>query len=280
MCGIVGVTGTQEAAAILIEGLKRLEYRGIIAIQRPTPAGPRRTAADALGHERPNRDNAHPHMSIDGKVALVHNGIIENYAALKVQLGQKGTQVLQRDRHRGAGAPDRGVLRRQPRGCGARGAGQVDGDVRHRRDLTPVDRTRSCRAQGEPAPPRLGENENFLASDVSAILAHTRQVVYLEDGEMAVIDAGRLRVIDMNAIEIHQEGREIDWDLAQIERGGYDHFMLKEIFEQPRRSRTRCAAAAGRGGDVKLGGINLDDEELLANRQRLIRLRHVVARRR
>jgi glucosamine--fructose-6-phosphate aminotransferase (isomerizing) len=111
----------------------------------------------------------------------------------------------------------------------------------------------------------LGDDEYFVASDVSAILAHTRQVVYLDDGEMAVLDRQGYRIIDLQATEIQKKVSRIDWDLAQIERGGFAHFMLKEIFEQPQTvENTMRGRLLTDDGTSKLGGLNLTDEELLS----------------
>ena len=288
MCGIVGVTGTQEAASILIEGLKRLEYRGYdsagIAIQRAhgqyvvKEQGKIKNLEASLDwhqlkgtcgiahtrwatHGVPNRDNAHPHIA--GKIALVHNGIIENYAALKVQLGKKGrtftsetdTEVLVHlidDLYTGDLVT--AVQKALAVVDGAFGIAVTHSDEP---DLIVGAR------RGSPLVVGVGDGENFLASDVAAVMGHTRQVIYLDDGEMVALRPEGLTVMTISNEAITKEIQEITWDLGQIQKGGYEHFMLKEIFEQPQtirdafRGRTLPAT-----GDVKLGGIQLTDWEL------------------
>jgi glucosamine--fructose-6-phosphate aminotransferase (isomerizing) len=288
MCGIVGVTGTQEAAAILIEGLKRLEYRGYdsagIAIQRPhgqyvvKEKGKIKNLEASLDwdelkgtcgiahtrwatHGVPNRDNAHPHIA--GKIALVHNGIIENYAALKVQLGKKG--------HKFASETDTEVLVHLIDDlydgdlvtAVQKALAVVDGAfgiaVTHSDEPNLVVGAR----RGSPLVVGVGDGVNFLASDVAAVMGHTRQVIYLDDGEMVTLRPDGVQVMTISNEEITKEIQEITWDLGQIQKGGYEHFMLKEIFEQPTTIRD---AFRGRTlvdtGDVKLGGIQLTDWEL------------------
>ncbi len=288
MCGIVGVTGTQEAASILIEGLKRLEYRGYdsagIAIQRPhgqyvvKEQGKIKNLEACLDwhqlkgtcgiahtrwatHGVPNRDNAHPHVA--GKIALVHNGIIENYAALKVQLGKKGrvftsetdTEVLVHlidDLYTGDLVT--AVQKALAVVDGAFGIAVTHSDEP---DLIVGAR------RGSPLVVGVGDGVNFLASDVAAVMGHTRQVIYLDDGEMVALRPGGLTVMTISNEAITKEIEEITWDLGQIQKGGFEHFMLKEIFEQPQTIRD---AFRGRTlpqtGDVKLGGIQLTDWEL------------------
>jgi glucosamine--fructose-6-phosphate aminotransferase (isomerizing) len=288
MCGIVGVTGTKEAASILIEGLKRLEYRGYdsagIAMQRPhaqyvvKEKGKIKNLEACLDwaelkgtcgiahtrwatHGVPNRDNAHPHVA--GKIALVHNGIIENYAALKVQLGKKGhifasetdTEVLVHlidDLY--AGDLVTAVQKALAVVDGAFGIAVTHADEP---DLIVGAR------RGSPLVVGVGDGVNFLASDVAAVMGHTRQVIYLDDGEMVTLRPEGVQVMTISNEEIIKEIQEITWDLGQIQKGGFEHFMLKEIFEQPATIRD---AFRGRTlqetGDVKLGGIQLTDWEL------------------
>ena len=292
MCGIVGYVGPKIATPLLLEGLKRLEYRGYdsagVAIMNgagvetvkeagriaklellldATPV----TGTTGIAHTRwathgpPNQVNAHPHMSQDGSVAVVHNGIIENATVLKQMLQARG-YVFRSD-------TDTEVLAHLIEEC-------FDGNLEDAvleallqvegtygiAVISSVDTHKIVAARkGSPLLLGLGENEYFIASDVSAILAHTRQVVYLEDGEMAVLDAGGYRVIDMDAVEITKNVAHIDWDLAQIERGGFSHFMLKEIFEQPQTvEQTMRGRLLDDEGTSKLGGLNLSDEELLS----------------
>ncbi|MBE0564338.1 MAG: glutamine--fructose-6-phosphate transaminase (isomerizing) [Krumholzibacteria bacterium] len=288
MCGIVGVTGSSQAASVLLEGLKRLEYRGYdsagLAIARP--GGPvvykeegkirnleaRLDGEDLSGtcgiahtrwatHGAPNQINAHPHLA--GKVAVVHNGIIENHNALKVQLGKKGrifrsetdTEVLAHlidDFYKGdlveAVQLALGVVE------GAFGIAVIHSDEP---DLIVGAR------KGSPLVVGVGDGVNYLASDVSAILEHTRQVIYLDDGEMVTLRPSGIATMNINNEAITKEIQEITWDLSQIQKGGFAHFMLKEIFEQPRTIRDSFRGRIlPESGDVKLGGIQLTDWEL------------------
>jgi len=288
MCGIVGVTGTPEAASVLIEGLKRLEYRGYdsagIALIRDggqllykekgkiraleeVLAGEDLSGSCGIAHTRwathgaPNRVNAHPHRS--GDVAVVHNGIIENYAALKVQLGKKGhvfasdtdTEVLA---HLIDDFYDGDLVLAVQRALGVvEGAFGIA--VTH---IAEPDLIVGAR-KGSPLVVGVGEGVNYLASDVAAIMGHTRQVIYLDDGEMVTLRPEGVVTMNINNEAVTKEVQEITWDLGQIQKGGYEHFMLKEIFEQPQtirdsfRGRTLTAQ-----GDVKLGGIHLTEWEL------------------
>jgi len=288
MCGIVGVVGTPDAAKVLLEGLKRLEYRGYdsagIAIVSPDGQlvtkekgkirnleaaleGLDMAGSTGIAHTRwathgpPNQVNAHPHTA--GKVALVHNGIIENYKALKVQLGKKGrafvsdtdTEVLAHlieDFYEGDL-----VLAVQ------KALGVVEGAfgiaVTH---LDEPDLIVGAR-RGSPLVVGVGEGANYLASDVAAIMGHTRQVIYLDDGEMVTLRPDCVHTTNINNEEIEKEIQEVTWDLGQIQKGGYEHFMLKEIFEQPQTIRDSFRGRIlPESGDVKLGGIELTDWEL------------------
>jgi len=292
MCGIVGYVGPKVATPLLLEGLKRLEYRGYdsagVAIMNGAGVETVKEAGkiarlesllDAtpvvgttgIAHTRwathgpPNQVNAHPHMSQDGTIAVVHNGIIENATVLKQMLQGRG-YVFTSD-------TDTEVLAHLIEECFdgiledavLEALWQVEGTYGIA-VLSSVDSHKIVAARkGSPLLVGLGDNEYFIASDVSAILAHTRQVVYLEDGEMAVLDRDGYRVIDMNAIEIQKKVAHIDWDLAQIERGGYPHFMLKEIFEQPQTiENTMRGRLLDDEGTSKLGGLNLTEAELLS----------------
>ncbi|HEX4934973.1 MAG TPA: glutamine--fructose-6-phosphate transaminase (isomerizing), partial [Gemmatimonadaceae bacterium] len=292
MCGIVGYVGPRVATPLLIEGLKRLEYRGYdsagVAIMNGAGVKTVKEAGKiarlesllsavpvegttGIGHTRwathgpPNQVNAHPHVSQDGTIAVVHNGIIENATVLKQMLEGRGytftsdtdTEVLAHlIEECFDGSLEDAVLEALWQVEGTYGIAVISS----------VDAHKIVAARkGSPLLLGLGDKENFIASDVSAILAHTRQVVYLEDGEMAVIDDAGYRVIDMSATEIQKKVAHIDWDLAQIERGGYAHFMLKEIFEQPQTiENTMRGRLILEEGFTKLGGLNLTKEELLS----------------
>lgn len=292
MCGIVGYVGPKVATPLLIEGLKRLEYRGydsagvaimngagvetvkeagkIARLENLLEANPV-TGTTGIAHTRwathgpPNQINAHPHVSQDGTIAVVHNGIIENATVLK--------QMLQGRGYKFTSDTDTEVLAHLIQECfdGAledaviEALWQVEGTYGIA-VISSVDSHKIVAARkGSPLLVGLGEKEYFVASDVSAILAHTRQVVYLDDGEMAVMDQNGYRIIDLTATEVQKKVSRIDWDLAQIERGGFAHFMLKEIFEQPQTiENTMRGRLLLDEGTSKLGGLNLTDDELLS----------------
>jgi len=294
VCGIVGYTGPRQGAGLVLDGLKRLEYRGydsaglavvdsgrlevvkaagkIAALERALGAHPP-AGHTALAHTRwathgaPTDANAHPHTDCGGTLALVHNGIIENATVLRAALVQRGHQLrsetdsevlvhLIEELHLG-GAPlldaVSGALAQVE---GAYGIGVVS---------TREPDTLVAARRGSPLLVAIGDGEHFIASDASAVLAHTRSVVYLDDGEIAVVRPGDYRILDLAAVERVKAVSRIDWDLATIERGGYAHFMLKEILEQPETLRN---VLRGRlvedDGDVHLGGLNVTDADLLA----------------
>jgi glutamine---fructose-6-phosphate transaminase (isomerizing) len=293
MCGIVGYTGPRQGAPLVLDGLKRLEYRGydsagiavvdggrlevfkapgkISALEKEL-GGRMPPGHTALAHTRwathgaPNTVNAHPHTDCGGTIALVHNGIIENAQVLRTALTKRGhifrsetdTEVLSHlveDLHvKGTPLVDAvtGALR------------QVEGTygiavVSSREPDTIV-----AARRGSPLLVAIGSGENFVASDASAVLAHTRSVVYLDDGEIAVVRPAEYRILDLQDVEKEKAVTQVEWDLATIERGGFAHFMLKEIMEQPESLRnTLRGHLLEEEGTVRLGGLNISDEEIL-----------------
>jgi glutamine---fructose-6-phosphate transaminase (isomerizing) len=279
------------ASSLLIDGLKRLEYRGYdsagIAVLNGKGVETRKEAgkiarleslvtADpphgtlGIAHTRwathgpPNQVNAHPHTSQSGRVAVVHNGIIENATPLRQMLEQRGfkfvsdtdTEVLAHlIEMLYEGSLEDAVIAALREVEGTYGIAVISSDDK--------DKIVAAR-KGSPLLIGLGENEYFVASDVSAILAHTRQVVYLDDGDLAVLSRDGYKVLDLDSTELDKKVSKIDWDIAQIERGGFAHFMLKEIFEQPHTiENTMRGRLLYEEGTSKLGGLNLTDEELL-----------------
>ena len=291
MCGIVGYVGKQQAAPILLDGLQRLEYRGYdsagIAVNGPegmrvkkakgrlqvlkdlTHDGADLPGTLGIGHTRwathgePNDINAHPHVSRSGRIAVVHNGIIENFAELKGQLLHKGYQFKSET--------DTEVV-----------AQLLDyyyeqcGDVLEavRRMLSAVEGAYALGIVSTDAPDMLiaarkdaplllgyGEGENFIASDVTALLRHTRDVVYMDDGELAVVTAGSIRIYDERRRPVEKERHYIDWDVDAAEKGGYDHFMLKEIFEQP-TAISKAITGRIQEGRVVLSDLTMTDREI------------------
>jgi glucosamine--fructose-6-phosphate aminotransferase (isomerizing) len=291
MCGIIGYIGPRQATPLLIEGLRRMEYRGYdsagvavwdgeaIEVRRAAGKIAKLDAAIAadpvdgmvgIGHTRwathgaPNERNAHPHLSADGSVAVVHNGIIENASVLRGALQDLGyvfrsdtdTEVIAHlVQELFDGSLEEAVIHALRKIEGTYGIAVISS-----RDPGKIVAAR----KGSPLLIGVGNGENFLASDASAILAHTRQVVYLDDGDVAVIERDSYRVIDLNAMPLPRDVDRIDWDLAEIERGGYAHFMLKEIFEQPQSvENTMRGRLMLEDGTAKLGGLNLSHEDLL-----------------
>ena len=291
MCGIIGYVGPRDATPLLIEGLKRMEYRGYdsagVALFDGECIETRRAPGKinklesvlasnpvsghlGIGHTRwathgpPNERNAHPHMSADGSVAVVHNGIIENANVLRLALQEIGyefrsdtdTEVIAHlIQELFEGSLEEAVIHALHKIVGTYGIAVVCS-----KDPGKIVAAR----QGSPLLIGIGVGENFLASDASAILAYTRNVVYLDEGDVAVIERDGYRVVDQHAMPQPRGVDRVDWDLAEIERGGYDHFMLKEIFEQPRAiENTMRGRLILEDGTAKLGGINLSHDQLL-----------------
>ena len=291
MCGIVGYVGTQQAAPLLLEGLRRLEYRGydsagmavcgpdglrvqkakgrLQALADLTDEGKTMPGVIGIGHTRwathgePNDTNAHPQVSESGRFAVVHNGIIENYAELKKKLLEKGYTFRSET--------DTEVV-----------AQLLDWYYRDSRDvfeavtsmLSAVEGTYALGILCTDTPDRLiaarkdaplllgyGEGENFIASDVTALLRHTRDVVYMDDGELAVVTAGSIRIYDERRRPVEKERHYIDWDVDAAEKGGYAHFMLKEIFEQP-TAISKAITGRIQEGRVVLSDLTMTDREI------------------
>ena len=291
MCGIVGYVGKQQAAPILLDGLQRLEYRGYdsagIAVNGPegmrvkkakgrlqvlkdlTHDGADLPGTLGIGHTRwathgePNDINAHPHVSRSGRIAVVHNGIIENFAELKGQLLHKGYQFKSETDtevvvqlldyyYEQCGDVLEAVRRMLSAVEGAYALGIVSADAP---DMLIAARKDAPLLLG------YGEGENFIASDVTAIIRHTRDISYMEDGEMAVLTAEKIAVYDSQGHEVEKKHHRVDWNIDAAEKGGYAHFMLKEIFEQPRAIREATAARL-QGGRVILKDLTMTPEEI------------------
>ena len=291
MCGIIGYIGMRGATPLLLEGLKRMEYRGYdsagVAVMNGAGVETRKAAGKisqleralatspvegdtGIGHTRwathgvPNECNAHPHVDCKGEIAVVHNGIIENSGTLRKGLEARG--------HEFASETDTEVIAHlieeafdeNLEDAVIEALWQIEGTygiaVVSSRDKNKIVAAR----KGSPLLIGLGDGEYYVASDVSAILAQTREVVYLDDGDVAVLTRDGYTILNQRAQQLERGVSKIDWDLDQIERGGFDHFMLKEIFEQP---ATVENAMRGRllpdQGTSKLGGLNMTDEELL-----------------
>jgi glucosamine--fructose-6-phosphate aminotransferase (isomerizing) len=292
MCGIVGYVGNKSVSPLLIEGLKRLEYRGYdsagVAVMNGNGVEMRKAAGKiarlesainaspvhgsvGIAHTRwathgaPTECNAHPHVSQDGTIAVVHNGIIENFAPLRQTLEGLGYKFVSDTDTEVIAHLIQEAFTDNLEEAVIDALAQVEGTygiaVVSSRDPDKIVAAR----KGSPLLIGLGDGEYYVASDVSAILSHTRQVVYLDDGDIAVLDKNGYRVLDQNASELRRNVSKVDWDLDQIERGGFPHFMLKEIFEQPQTiENTMRGRLLDEDGTAKLGGLNLSEEELLS----------------
>ena len=297
MCGIVGFTGTQDAGPLLLDGLKRLEYRGYdsagIAVQsggtiraakasghlqnlcEKTHDGADLPGTCGIGHTRwathgaPTVTNAHPHLSDDGVFAVVHNGIIENYAELREELIGRGfvfhsetdTEVVVHllDSYY-KGDLKSAVMKTVSRLSGSYALGVVCAD--HPGELIAV-------KSASPLILGMGVGENFFASDVTALVSHTRNVIYLEDGEFASLTPDRITVFDCTGKEIEKKVSRVVWDVEAAEKGGYEHFMLKEIMEQPRALKAAVEPRV-RDGEIVLDGVELTAEQLKGIRRVVI----------
>ncbi len=283
MCGIVGYTGSQPAAPILLDGLKKLEYRGydsagvavlnegtikvdkvsgrIANLCELTDDGKNCPGMIGIGHTRwathgaPTDTNAHPHLSNDGRFAIVHNGIIENYISLREELISKGyhfdsetdTEVIVHlIEMYYKGDLRRAVIKTSARLSGSYALGVICTD---KPDTIVVAREASPLILG------VGAGENFFASDVTALVANTRNAIYLDDGEFAELTPEEVKVFDAAGQTITKKISRITWDIEAAEKGGYEHFMLKEIIEQPRAVKATVAPR------IKDGKIVLDDIE-------------------
>lgn len=301
MCGIVGYVGNALAAPILIDGLKRLEYRGYdsagIAVFgeeekiKVVKTSGRLSALEALlpkqspqgrigiGHTRwathgkPSRQNAHPHCNRNQTIAVVHNGIIENHTDLRGQLSQKGYRFTsQTDTEVVAHLLDDCYKREQePLKAIREALTHLKGSYAF--GILFADRPNCIFAAGKDSPLviGLGENENFIASDVPAVLRHTRRVLYLEECEIAVIAQHSVTVYNRALDEVKKEAVSIDWKIEDAEKNGFSHFMLKEIHEQPTAIRNTLRSRII-GNRIALDEIGLSQEQI----QKLQKI-HVVA---
>jgi len=292
MCGIVGYIGPRQAAGLLIDGLRRMEYRGYDSaglaivnghgvevvkaagklgmleqrLQGNTPTG-----TLGIGHTRwathgaPTTTNAHPHTDQSGRIAVIHNGIIENAGHIRKALEGRGhvfksetdTEVLAHL----VGELYTGNLEE------AVAAALRDVDGAYGLAFISADEPGVLVAarKGSPLLVGVGDGEFFVASDASALLEHTRSVVYLDDGELAVLSRDGYRIRNLETDFIDKPVNQIEWDLATIERGGFDHFMLKEIFEQPESlENTLRGHLLDDEGSARVHGLNMTDEELKA----------------
>ena len=304
MCGIVGYVGPKDVVSVILEGLRRLEYRGYdsagIAVGsaghglelRRAPGKLRNLeevirqhplhGSYGIGHTRwathgrPTEENAHPHRDCAGRIVVVHNGIVENYLELKRELvEERHTFVTETDTEviahlieqelRSAESSgktmllEEGVRRAARRLTGAYAISVISADA--------PDTIVSAR-NGPPVVVGLGEGESFVASDVPGILHHTRMMYFLADGDVAVITAQGVKFTNLAGDPVERKVEKILWDPIQAEKGGYKHFMLKEIFEQPRSVRdTTLGRISLETGEVFLGEMKITDDQFRAATQ-------------
>ena len=290
MCGIVGCTGRDKASDMIIDGLKKLEYRGYdsagiallekgkvlvrkkegrISNLEKEISGERFTATTGIGHTRwathgsPTDINAHPHISQDGRIAIVHNGIIENYQDLRNKLEKKYGIEFRTDTDSEVIAQLLGVLYE----------GDLEAAVRKAVKMMEGAYTFGAIAQDEPDKlvayrkdtpliAGMGERDCFIASDMTALLKYLDEIYLIDNGEMVVETPDGLKIYSPDGKEINKKPLKITWSQEDAERGGYPHFMLKEIHEQPKAIKETLARRIGRNGRIKLDGIHLTLKDL------------------
>jgi len=289
MCGIVGYLGPKEVVPVLIDGLRRLEYRGYdsagIAVVNGNQIQVRRASGKlkqleevlqknpcqgiyGIGHTRwathgrPTEENAHPHRDCKGKIVVVHNGIVENYLALKKSLSSEGhTFVTETDTEVIAHLVEKhsnGLLEDAVRKAVKELSGVYAVAIISADDPEKIVAAR-C---GPPIVIGLGQNEFFVASDIPAILAHTRDILFLADGELAILTANGVQLLDLQGNPVESRPQRITWDPIMAEKGGYKHFMLKEIHEQPRAVRDTTLGRISRdSGRVILEEMKISEQE-------------------
>src|ERR1700757_1683327 len=301
MCGIVGYVGKKSVVPVIIEGLRRLEYRGYdsagIAVSGGSKGRELRRAAGKLRnleevirqqpmhgtygightrwatHGRPSEENAHPHRDCTGRIVVVHNGIVENYLALKKELTSEAhkfvtetdteiiAHLIEQEIRSSAGSGktlslEDAMRRAVRRLTGAFALSVISADEP---DKIVVARN------GPPAVVGLGQEEYFVASDVPGILHHTRDIYFLADGDMAILEPSGATLTDFHREHIKRDVTRVLWDPIQAEKGGYKHFMLKEIFEQPRAIRdTTLGRISLDTGSVYLSEMKISDDEFRA----------------
>lgn len=297
MCGIVGYIGSRIAKPILIDGIKRLEYRGYdsagialienthleaeVSVGRITALEEKihgRFSKGTYGivhtrwatHGAPTLENAHPHVDCSNSIAVVHNGIIENHDFLKAQLEKEGhvfrsetdTEVLAH------------LIEKYSKGTLECAVGEALKDARGTYGIAVIssrDPNKIVAARkGSPLAIGIGQGEYFITSDVTAILQHTKKVIYLNDNEIAVLTRDNLSIMTFDSVPVHKKIEEVLWDAEMIEKGGYNHFMLKEIYEQPESLRN---ALMERLDDIS-GCVRLKElmgkYEVLRNTKRIV----------
>jgi len=290
MCGIVGYIGSREAVPVIVDGLRRLEYRGYDSagvavlsdancLELRRASGKLRNLEEAIRtkplsglygightrwatHGRPTEENAHPHRDCTGRIVVVHNGIVENYLQLRKQLTAEGhTFKTETDTEVLAHLVEKyldGNLEDAVRKALKQISGVFAISVIASSDPHKIVAARS----GPPVVVGLGQNEFFVASDVPAILSHTRDMIFLNDGDVAVLTPAGITLTDFNGRKVQRALSHILWDPIMAEKGGYKHFMLKEIFEQPRAIKDTLVGRIGQeSGRVFLDEVDISEQE-------------------
>ncbi|TDE02443.1 glutamine--fructose-6-phosphate transaminase (isomerizing) [Jiangella asiatica] len=292
MCGIVGYAGHRSALDVVVEGLRRLEYRGydsagvavvadgalasvkragkLVNLEKALEEQPLPTSGTGLGHTRwathgsPTDRNAHPHLDESGQVAVIHNGIIENFARLRAELEEAGVRFTSET--------DTEVVAHLLAAEVAAGSELVEA---MRAVCRRLDGAFTLLAVHADAPERvvaarrnsplvvgLGEGENFLASDVSAFIAHTREALEIGEGQVVEITPDDVTLTDFYGAVVEEKRYHVDWDASAAEKDGYDYFMLKEIAEQPKAVANTLLGRVGNDGLLSLDEMRLSDDEL------------------
>jgi glucosamine--fructose-6-phosphate aminotransferase (isomerizing) len=300
MCGIVGYVGKKSVVPIIIEGLRRLEYRGYdsagIAVagngdgmQLRRAEGKLRNLEEAIRlhpldgtygightrwatHGRPTEENAHPHRDCTGKIVVVHNGIVENYLSLKKRLMEEGhkfttetdTEIIAHLIEKYSGNPGRGD-HRSLEDAVRQTVKQLTGVFALAVISTDEPNKIVAARNGPPAVIGLGNDEYFVASDVTAILYHTRDIFFLADGDMAIVTADGVELTDFDGKPVVRQVQHVMWDPILAEKGGFKHFMLKEIYEQPRAVRdTTLGRVSQETGHIFLDQMEISEAEFRA----------------
>ncbi len=290
MCGIIGYAGYRQGAPVLLEGLSKLEYRGydsagiavfsesgeinvnksrgrLSKLSEMTDNGKNVSGTIGIGHTRwathgePSDVNSHPHVSSSGRFAVVHNGIIENYIPLKNKLIKKGIEFVSETDTEVVAHLIEYYYNGNMIDTMAKVIERVDGS--YALGVLCEDEPDKFFAVRKSSPMivGLGEGENFVASDVTAILNYTRNVYYLEDDEIVVLGKDKVNVFNIDGEEIEKEVKTVDWDVASAEKGGYEHFMMKEIEEQP-KALSETIKPRIQNGEIVFDGLTLTTEDI------------------
>ena len=297
MCGIVGYVGQKRVVPVIIDGLQKLEYRGYdsagiavagngLGLQVRRAEGKLRNLQEAIRqhpldgtygightrwatHGRPTEENAHPHRDCTGKVVVVHNGIVENYLSLKKRLADQGHKFVTETDTEIIAHLIEDALFKSPNGhpptledAVRKAVKQLSGVfalvVISENEPNKIVAARN----GPPAVVGIGDNEYFIASDIPAILAHTRKIFFLADGDLAVITQQGVKISDFEGHPIERQVQHITWDPIMAEKGGFKHFMLKEIYEQPRAVRdTTLGRVSQDTGKIFLEEMEITEDE-------------------